>query len=1808
MGAIDSFFDSVGDIFGGVLSWVEDEVLSPIADVLEWVNETVFEPVLRYAKAQIQAILDDPVKFAADVAIAIATGGGSITAQQAMYLKMAVNAADTLEEGGSLGDALKSAAAVYVTSEAGSFGDATGSFATEITDIAQSLGISDANTLALIGEAATEGAMGATDALIMGEDILEGFAMGAASVGMREALSMVSKQLELDGVDFVNDMPAPVQTAIATGLKNSLAQLAVTGEIDETRLARAVTGSVLTAEVMNGLIEDVPFLKEFITDADKLEGLTGDERARVLKQNRVLATVTAVARNTISAAVTGESVSDAWGATIVGHTVKWMTDAFKEGGFQEILDDADSFFDKLTGARSNAVAFSDQLQGLVTQNADAIAEYNELAKIATDDSNELVRLQNIADDLAEEYQSYIEIDPATGFPTGAGLDNMPEDLMTRLANAQQAVKDYEFAFAERIENDYYPRLIELQSTIDSTEAQYNQLAPIYESVLNDLNQKTKDADDALRPILNSLNEGVVKELNPDFDAEWYAENNDIGDQDPYDHYLKTGIKDNTAYNASVYGEQLSKASNSALLSLINAAGLNPNKLTKDQVDTLFRRLNTQADNDVADGIYANKFEALQAVVDDANNFNINTYDQSVASDLEDYIYMMNSAFADTAGLEYVVTEETNILLEEAGLPPQEVGSPLSESGRQALLGNEVGADIVKGDGVTDQDIADGSARIVRNEETGLLQWEEVELVPKLQWNDEAGNWVYTRPMTMIIGGEEVQGFQEYDTATGEPVGDFIPQSELLLVTSGNDGTLADLKQNNPEAYLRQLADLNAEAVASTGENNWWVEQVKSLLDRQQEYEDIREGSSAITALANFFRATEGVLSSFNGVVTAMGIDPSSTPFGKGLQELGDLADSYLPEEYVAAQEAMSKKIGDAKGISAKAKAIFGAFVDHPTEFLAEYIGVEAMQELAPLLIGGFVGAGTRGAAGFLKYADDAAKLVGQRAGVRGALVSDMAEAYGGTASSTYEEAFQLALENGLSEAEAGEYAMSTANTAGATAMLLTMVAAGTGGLALEKAILGGKATSTTNALKEMFEEVAGRMSRNATVTVKEGVTEGFEEGLTSLAIEAMYYQLDPNRDVLGNIAGAAMFGAIAGGPIASGTLLVSDTGDLVSNLVGNYNPQVRDLLASEGLDETTLAQGLEAYGVTDPIVTSNIMDIAFDEANVSTAEAAQAFDEAGYTPTQEEIDNFVLSNFGNANLATEVETYVDPYVLTEQDIRDYIAAEGGLDLTEAQINEIIEDNAKQYDDSLSDDERLGTLLSDYQQEVGTGIDQDDSGEEKDTDDDDDTTTTTTYTAGELVGPDEQGRYRIAGEDGETLSEEFYDKDGNDYVAPDDTGKNIYDYTLMETILPEGSFIRLENGDLVPANDPRFEGMYTDSNGNQNVDSIDIREGRARFNDDGVLEFVDSEGNYSSDDPVGTDADPVGTDADPVGTGLTEDQVDQIVQGVLDNLPAGISTEDVQTAIAAALNNADLSTLTTEDVQGIVNNAVKQITGGISDVQGTVDTITEQITKAEEAGIARDEALQGAINQVATDLGLTRTQLLEAIGETEQTLLGRLGEVETELSSDIQFVAEFVGKPAQEVTQGDIDFVASIIAEQQVEAEQQVDAQQLLEYDVNQDGVIDINDQTLLEQALAGQEVELAGQFAPTGLYAEQAQTQQDIQTAQDLATQQYLDLQQQIEATRQRANEERLFRDILSDPGQTVTSTPSPLAQIPYLYDISGESIFAPTNRTQLFSPYGASNVVPITPQQQQPQQLPRAAATGGLIARNNKLLKILGD
>ena len=340
--------------------------------------------------------------------------------------------------------------------------------------------------------------------------------------------------------------------------------------------------------------------------------------------------------------------------------------------------------------------------------------------------------------------------------------------------------------------------------------------------------------------------------------------------------------------------------------------------------------------------------------------------------------------------------------------------------------------------------------------------------------------------------------------------------------------------------------------------------------------------------------------------------------------------------------------------------------------------------------------------------------------------------------------------------------------------------------------------------------------------------------------------------------------------------------------------------------------------------------------------------------------------------------------------------------------------------------------------------------------------------------------------------------------------------------------------------------------------------------------------------------------------------------MLKNIPAGATPAQVATAVTEALGDYNVSTLTQDQVKNllieqlgtqttdILEGTAGQLgtqTTDITDITGTqigasTDAILTRANQIESAGIARDQALNRAIGDVSTQLGTTRTELLNRIGETEQTLLTRLGEVEStlsqgqqQISEEVQLVAEYVGKPATEVTQADIDFVADYLIAQDA---QTVPTDQQLQYDVNNDGVVDINDQAMLEQSLGGQDITLQGQFAPTGLYAQEAQTQQDIQTAQDLATQQNLQLQQQIDNNRKRGNTADLFQQIIGSEdvfGQTVTVDESPLTELKYQYDIGGDNIFANQQQAALFAnPYG------------------KAAAQGGLIDRNEDLLRLIGE
>ena len=940
----------------------------------------------------------------------------------------------------------------------------------------------------------------------------------------------------------------------------------------------------------------------------------------------------------------------------------------------------------------------------------------------------------------------------------------------------------------------------------------------------------------------------------------------------------------------------------------------------------------------------------------------------------------------------------------------------------------------------------------------------------------------------------------------------------------------------------------------------------------------------------------------------MGIDPNSTPFGKGLNELGELADSYLPEDYVAAQEAMSKKIGDAVGAAATAEAIFGAFKDHPTEFLAEYIGVEALQELVPLLVGGFASVGIKGAAGLLKYADEAASLMAQRGGISAALVSDMAEAYGGTASGTYEEALSVALQAGKSQEEAEVFALEQAQKAGVVATAAALVSAGMGGLSLEKMVLGPK--STSGALNNVFEEIGERFSRGATITLKEGITEGIEEGLVSVVTESAFYQLDPTRDVTGNVTAATMFGVIAGGAIAGGTSLAVDTGDFLSNFVGNYNPQINDLLTSGSTDQAAVSAQLQELGVTDPLVTSNLMDVAFDEANISSAEASQAFADAGYTPSQEEIDNFVLSNFGDADLentsGTEFYDYLDPRQITQAELDAY-TQNTGITLTQNQIDALLGNHS----DAQDNNDRIQNYLDD-------NLDSEDTDDNNIPDSEDTDGVAPLDTDGDGIpdseDTDDDGDGVLDVDDFNSLDPNIQ-TDPNAVAAGSTTDVDTDTQALIDAAVAEATAGLINptdtDGDGIPDAlqaqiDALFEGY---------VSPDDIQ---------GLIDAsIASQGLVSPDSipQTGLTQDQLTIALElaleDVST-LTRQEVQDIADDLLKNIPAGATPAQVATAVTEALGDYNVSTLTQDQVENLL---IKQLdtqttdilegtagqlgtqTTDITDITGTqigasTDAILTRANQIESAGIARDQALNRAIGDVSTQLGTTRTELLNRIGETEQTLLTRLGEVEStlsegqqQISEEVQLVAEYVGKPATEVTQADIDFVADYLIAQDA---QTVPTDQQLQYDVNNDGVVDINDQAMLEQSLGGQDITLQGQFAPTGLYAQEAQTQQDIQTAQDLATQQNLQLQQQIDNNRKRGNTADLFQQIIGSEdvfGQTVTVDESPLTELKYQYDIGGDSIFANQQQAALFSnPYG------------------KAAAQGGLIDRNEDLLRLIGE
>ena len=426
-------------------------------------------------------------------------------------------------------------------------------------------------------------------------------------------------------------------------------------------------------------------------------------------------------------------------------------------------------------------------------------------------------------------------------------------------------------------------------------------------------------------------------------------------------------------------------------------------------------------------------------------------------------------------------------------------------------------------------------------------------------------------------------------------------------------------------------------------------------------------STIINTAANVIKAGGGFIESINGISALFGAVPKDTAMGKFANALNDVGKAGNTAQYQAAIKDVKDMVGSAKGVGGTLAAIYKGATTYPLEFAAEFIGVEGFQEIAPFLIGGGATTAVKGLALAKGLGTQLATRLGGVAGMTAAISTDIVESAGGAAAGAFDEAYKISIKNGKTEAESTKIALDVAQKAGIVSGLVTAVSMGLGGGALEKAIFNGKVSGT--GFGDALTKLGEAAKAGTKITIKEGVSEGGEEGITQAFLEGQLYKLDPNRDVAANITAAAAFGAIAGGPIAGTAYAGTQTGDVISNAL-QANPQIANILVANKGNPAAADAALANFGITDNTIKSNLMNVVDDANYTSSQEAADTLAKRGdYSFTSDDV-TALTGKAPENNLEARVEAYVDPKVLDIEEVKAAAKAEG-YTLTDEEAQKLV---------------------------------------------------------------------------------------------------------------------------------------------------------------------------------------------------------------------------------------------------------------------------------------------------------------------------------------------------------------------------------------------------------------------------------------------------------------------------------------------------------------------------------------------------------
>ena len=1741
---IKKVVDKVVDIVEDTGDFIEDEIIDPITDVLDdaadWVVDEIVDPVVDMGQSILEAAGEDPLKTIATIA-AIATGNA--------WMIPLIDGAAVLADGGDFEDAAKAAAISYVATTVGA---TAGTYA--------SAAASTAGTSTVVANVIGAGTKSATTALVYGQDPLDAFLVGGTNAFVAASLGKVSETMTEKFGESFEDLNNGVKDSIYAGI------------------SAEVSGGALSPEQLSNVIMK--------------NAAIGGTMSKFLQENAGFdATQAAILTNAVSSAVTKTILGnpDAAGEAFFDSISAAGAEALKV----VINKPVNNAIDKVSGAYGKTETAAVKIKEL-QDNAKTIKDKHDalydtlLPKIEEQDG-----LQQNAQEKKRLLDEFKATNPVLNTENTTKLDFLQKEAL----DASAAYTDFKDNLLVDYNENYKNKFEEYKTAHSEAVAVLPAAEKEYENALSFMTSEYEDLDVSLKPIMSAAEKAIALSLNPGIDEDSYRKLNNLeSDVDVFGHYLE----------------------NASTAQVFDPADLND---------------------------YLGKIPYGRGYIydEETNRYFVDTPDGAV--EVDPYIELLGSGrgntqigsgrggdpkdYADDIAQGYVSQFRKNTPVEFAGRITGDMHSILGDDAQVGgiILGShfkklkDAGYSVVPYRDPTLGKTVDGTveySEMVENFENYKKRIGDEDLAMSMTvYDPEYG--VMQQPVeytgkTFTFDGttpitEEIQNIVReaggYDDAYIEqyfPVGGMLDRNKQGMLPTDVIDAFYDAGYTPPDYEIMEKLSVAEMQITGPDFPLASVKAVTGILGNT--------ASIALDTAGQLLEASSGLSvivgnspDNYAGIaadwVLNLSADLQSDEWNKNDEKMQEWKDGAVSRWE---KENPGKVMTEMDKSWATVKAMGGNLKTYPGQNLSINLGGELLNEM--LIIGAASKVANLTKKAFLTAGEKEATKIAGSAAVSTSIGLNMIEAYGDTASSSWDLAYETALRaNGGDETAASKTALEVASLSASTALVVTAITAGIGGDVLYKNVFG---KNPPPSFLEQYNLLNNKVVEAIKVGGVEFGTEALEEGIPALVTATLVKEVDPNFDANTYVTESTTMGAFTGGSTGAAISFSfndsADQANLIKKITNNsnptaeflptINPKIAGVLSNTSSDDgkaEATAEALKDLGVVDNVLLNNLLNTSYDTQYISTVESAQMFKVANpdYVPTNTEVEAFV-SNRPESEVASIVASYVDNRYLSVAEVQEAAEA-SGVELTDAQIKNYIGQKPAGWSSGY---DALDTILN-------------------------------VPSSSDIPFPDlNYEAFKPKNPASETLLVEDKpdDKPSSgevpDGITPPPAGSAnsavVVDYVNEITgetySAPSSGFTPVEGSGWV-VNPPASE-------------TLPMPIGPTP--EDNVNELIPAE---------------------PVDDPLTADDVQDIIDTAIGNLPESATPEDVSDTISDALagmNNlsdadvtvaienalADMNNLSTEDVQEIVDDATEENAEAISDLEtnltGDISDLEADLTTLIEAN---NGDVTTALDELANNLNTTEENILAELNTTEANLTekfeagvskveeaiggveGTLGELSNNLSAlgiDVDTVADLIGKPAREVTETDVDFVIDLIAQENVNAEL------ITQYDVTGDGLVDINDQNMLMDNLQGNDVAFAdtSMFNPaTGLYLQQEQdTQATMDAITNLNTNINTNINTQTNAlvNQSRDEEFRRMRDAGIFQGATMSATTPDKAQIDYFYDF--DTIFANPQQAQLFaSPYGdVRQNQPVNPSDVKRK---RGFSEGGQVEdENDMLLRILGD